>query len=485
MVLMLDELTNLQTGFLAIESGNLARVKGVLEEDIPVIDELWRVWRAKYPRNVLRSSYYLAHYEYKGVSYSIPDNMRALAQPMIGWPNKAVRALSDLSVFEGFSTSDSMIQSQIDEISEHNMLDVKASQSIVSAYTHGCAFLTVSNDDEGNPVITPRSADWSAALWDWQHNRLLAALTITNKDKNGYITGFNAWLPYRVYVCTRSTESSVNALWTAEMVPTGYPYPTVVPVVNDEQLNRPLGSSRITRPLMALTDFGLRTLVRMEATAEFYAAPRIWFLGANKDQVSPDTWSSMLQVINGMPANRDGSKPELHQLSQASMTPHSDMLKTIALMVAAETDIPVTDLGITTDNPSSAEAMAEAERKLARTADRQNRRFGRSLKQAMCMALGDISQADMQSIRPLWAPTKETSDAQRADYYTKVASVNSNFANSDVGLTKAGLTWEEIKAQRAYEKEARTQQAVDALRAKLATADEVTNGEANTSDRTE
>lgn len=50
-------------------------------------------------------------------------------------------------------------------------------------------------------------------------------------------------------------------------------------------------------------------------------------------------------------------------------------------MVAAETDIPATDLGITIDNPASAEAMAEAERKLARTADRQNRRFGRALKQ--------------------------------------------------------------------------------------------------------
>ena len=31
------------------------------------------------------------------------------------------------------------------------------------------------------------------------------------------------------------------------------------------------------------------------------------------------------------------------------------------------------------DNPASAEAMAEAERKLSRTADRQNKRFGLSL----------------------------------------------------------------------------------------------------------
>ena len=138
---------------------------------------------------------------------------------------------------------------------------------------------------------------------------------------------------------------------------------------------------------MALTDLGLRTLVRMEATAEFYAAPRIWFLGANKGQVSPDTWGSIVSVINGIPAGRNGEKPELRQLTQASMQPHSDMLKTVALMVSSETDIPVNDLGITMNNPASAEAMAEAERKLSRTADRQNKRFGESIKSILAMAL--------------------------------------------------------------------------------------------------
>lgn len=451
---------------LAIESAFTGPIQGMDETTQNTTRELLKVWRDKYPRNILRTSYYLAHEGYKGIAYSIPNQMKTLAKPMVGWPNKAVRALADLSVFEGFDAPDG-IRQQVDDLCEANMLDVKVSQGIVSAYTHGCSFLTVSRTG-GEVHIIPRSADWSAALWDWEHGRIAAALTITDKDKDGYITGFRVWMPHATWDCRRNS-GQINPHWQAEPLATGFDRPSVVPLVCDEQLNRPFGSSRITRPLMALTDFALRTLVRMEANAEFYAAPRIWFLGTNKGQVSPDTWSSIMSVINGVPANKNGDKPDMRQLNQASMQPHDDMLRSIALMVAAETDIPPTDLGITIDNPASAEAMAEAERKLSRTADRQNRRFGRALKDALAMALEDTGTdpTAIRELRALWAPTKETSDAQRADYYSKVASVNPNFADSDVGLTRAGLTWDEIKAQRAYEKQKRTEQSVDQLRAQL------------------
>ena len=326
-----------QAGWLAIESAYANTIAGVDPDDQPTINELLKQWRRHYTRNTLRTSYYLAHYHYKGVAYSIPPAMKALAKPMIGWPNKAVRALADLSVFEGIDAPDSL-QTQVDDIIAANTFGVKIQQAIVSAYTHGCSFMTISGD--GDDIrITPRAADWSSALWDWGNDRIGAAMTIRDKDKDGYITRFDVWLPGKVYLCRRNSGT-----WQAERIETGFDQPTVVPIISDQQLYRPLGSSRITRPLMALTDLGLRTLVRMEATAEFYAAPRIWFLGANKGQVSPDTWGSIVSVINGIPAGRNGEKPELRQLTQASMQPHSDMLKTVALMVSSETDIPVNDL---------------------------------------------------------------------------------------------------------------------------------------------
>ena len=457
-----------QDAYLAVQSANITRIKGVEDDDMPTIQKLLTTWRDHYARNMLRAEYYQARYRYNGVAYSIPKEMRALAKPMIGWPNKAVRALADLNVFEGFDAPDPL-QAQVDELVDDNAWDTDVSEAITSAYIHGCSFITVYEDPDepGRILMLPRSADWSAGIWDRRRRRLGSALTITDKDdRTGRITAFTAWLPGKVYEIDDS-----EGQWTARTIETHLDRPSVVPLVNDAQSYHPLGNSRITRTLMNLTDFGLRTMVRMEATAEFYAAPRVWFIGASK-KFTDDTWSSIVSVMNGMPANKNGDKPTMQQLQQASMTPHADMLRTIALMVSSETDIPVNDLGITMDNPASAEAMAEAERKLSRTADRQNKRFGRALKEAMSIALA-YQGADpdaLRELRPIWAPVKETSDAARADWYQKVASTNPAFADSDVGLTRAGLTLDEIKAHRAYERQQRTQQSIDELRAKLTIA---------------
>lgn len=173
------------------------------------------------------------------------------------------------------------------------------------------------------------------------------------------------------------------------------------------------------------------------------------FWGAPEDAFNQDTWSSLVSAINAIDGDIDGKNPELHQISQASMQPHSDMLKTIALVVASETNLPSDNLGITLDNPTSAEAMAAAERKLTREADRQNRLFGlqleRLLRMTVCLRDGLAAPPDdLKAIRPVWMPTCEISDAARADAYVKISGVNEAYANSTVGLRRLGLTNDEI-----------------------------------------
>lgn len=458
--------------YLDVGSGHVSRITGVSDEDMPLIVELFRVWRKKYPRNLIRSSYYDAHERFKDFGISIPSKIKARAEAMIGWPAKAVRSLADLSTFQGFAfRGDDMFG--VNDLVDSNELDVEMSEAITSAYTHSCAFLTVTadEDDATRMRITPRSADWSAALWDNTRRRILAALTITSADKNGRITSFNVWLPGRIYVCTRDWGA-----WAATRIDTYYPEVNVVPLAYDAHLNRPFGRSRISRTLMSLTDIGFRTIMRMEASAEFYSVPKLWFLGADKSAFSSDTWSSLISAINAISKDEDGDKPEIKQISQASMQPHGDMLKTIALLVSSETNLPISDLGIVTENPTSAEAMAAAERKLSREADRQNIRFGRAIKRAVIMSIclrdGLIDAPDnLRTITPLWAPTREVSDASRADYYAKLASVNSSFATSDVGMMKAGLSPSEIESLHAYEQKIQARQTIQQLKDKTLQAD--------------
>lgn len=432
--------------YLDVSSVMTGSIAGVPDDDMTIIRNLLQVWREKYPRNLIRTKYALAHEELKDFGISIPQSIRAKVEAMIGWPAHAVRALSDLSVFEGFSFDGGQDLYGLNDMCDANQLDVLVPQTITSCYTHSCAFMTASTDpdDSSQVVFQPRSADWSAALWDSRHRRISAALTITADDEYGRITGFNAWLPGRMYQCDGELLP-----WRATRIESEYKGVAVVPFVYDPQLNRPFGRSRISRSLMALTDIGFRTIVRMEASAEFYSVPKLWFLGADRDAFSADTWSSLVSAINAISKDEDGDVPTLQQVTQASMQPHSDMLKTIALLVAAETNLPVNDLGITMDNPASAEAMAAAERKLTREADRQNKQFGRTLRNLMAIGVClrdnlDSPPDDISEARAVWAPTQEISTTSRADAFSKMAGVQPAFAETEAGWRYAGFNREDV-----------------------------------------
>lgn len=449
---------------LDVASLDATALAGVPDDDMELIRALMRVWRRRYPRNLIRSGYFNAREGFKDFGIAIPDRIKARVSACIGWPAKAVRSLADLTVFDGWSHPDGVDRYGLNELADRCMLELAVPQTVMSAYTHGCAFLTVTKDPDGEGVtIVPRSAEWSAALWDGVHNRLKAVLTVNDATRQGRITAFNAFLPGVVYEVRRD-----SGLWSVERHTTRWPEPTAVPFISDPQLSRPLGCSRISRPVMALTDMGFRTLVRMEASAEFYAVPKLWFLGMDEEAFSADTWSSLVSSINAISKDEDGDAPTLQQISQASMQPHSDMLRTIALVVASETDLPVDALGITLDNPSSAEAMAASERKLTRRADRQNRLFGMQLNRlasmAVCLRDGlDEPPDGISQVHAAWAPTREISDGARADAYVKISQVNTAYATSEVGLRRLGLDSAEIEALQAERTRLEARNALDRI----------------------
>lgn len=431
--------------YLSVASAGIPDIPDIPDDHMQVIHRLLKVWRDKYPRNLIRSAYYDARERFRDFGISIPDTIKTKARPMIGWPAKAVRSLADLSVLEGLSVPGDDTHG-LKDMFDDNRLDVDIPQCIVSCYIHSCSFMTVSvdPDDEERILFTPRSADWSSAIWDRARRRISAALTITTSDDDGNITGFDAWLPGVVYRCRRERRG-----WEADAYGTNLDECSVVPFTYDPQMNRPFGRSRINRTVMALTDIGFRTVVRMEATAEFYSVPKLWFLGADRDAFSEDTWSSLISAINAISKDEDGDTPNIQQVSQASMTPHSDMLKTVAMLAASEMSVPVDEMGITLDNPSSAEAMAAAERKLTRIADRQNRIFTRSIRDMLSLAVRmrehvETTPDDMRDIRPVWSPTREVSVASRADAFSKIAGVQPAFANSEAGWRYAGFEQDDI-----------------------------------------
>ena len=193
-----------------------SNIRGMDQDDLDMTRALLNVWRAKYPRNLLRSAFYDAKQRFKNLQIAVQSDLGRKIGNTVGWPQKSVRALADKSVFEGFELPNND-EYGITRICMDNELTADVSEAIISCYKHSCSFLTVDYDPydpSGERIlITPRSADWSAAIWDPQRRRIAAALTITGADANGTITSFNVWLPGRNYAV-----SSRNGLagWQAQ-----------------------------------------------------------------------------------------------------------------------------------------------------------------------------------------------------------------------------------------------------------------------------
>lgn len=443
---------------------NPTTVTGLTQGEQQVLNQLVEVWQAKHARNQLRTQYYNGKERVQNLRIAVPDRIANRLNTVVGWPAKAVKSLADLSVYRGLNTPIGLDEAS--QLAAQAKLDIAIPEAIVSAYKHSCSFLCIYSSGMGRVAITPRSALMSSALWDYDTQQISACLTITGltREKTGdKVTKLVLWLPGKVCEINLTGKG-----WVATSLKQTYPGVSVVPIVYDPQLDRPFGRSRITRPLIAYTDMAIRTLIRQEATAEFYSAPHLWMLGASKDILNQDTWSSLVNAINGVSKDEDGDHPVIQQIAQASMQPHSDMLRTIAMLVSSETNIPVSDLGVTTENPASAESMAEAERKLTREAERQNLLFSTAIREAIKIAYcwannATQAPAEYEQISPVWAETREISLGARADAYQKISASLQGFAQTNEGLRLLGFDENQISSILAQFKQTQSRSVIQAL----------------------
>jgi hypothetical protein len=423
-------------------------VQGVDDDEFDLIRGLFRVWSEKFPRNVLRSAYSEGRMPLKPTG-NIPEEAMQKIEAVLDWPEKAVSALAERSVFEGFvAPGNARDPFELDSILDQNRFDLELPQAITSAYTHSCAFITVTRGDvaSGEPpvVVMARDATWSAALWDARRRMVKAAMTVSDADEDGTPTGFDVWLPFVTLRITRSK----SGVWTAERRVNRIGEVLVEPIVYDPQLNRPFGRSRISRAVMNITDRGLSTIVRGEISSDFYAAPRMAALGVSEDAFKRGKWQAAIDRWFAITRDEDGEIPSVEQFPQMTMQPLNDMYRMIATQFSGATGVPVSSLGIVTDNPPSAEALYADDRRIVGTARRQNRILGSSLKrvaQRIVRVRDNVEMTDeMRKLDASWANPAFTSPATAADALVKLSTVFPWLSESEVALEFAGFSNAEI-----------------------------------------
>lgn len=367
-------------------------ISGLSGEVLDEVRGLLRIWDIHRTKNLKRNLYFDTEQAFKDLGIAMPPQLRK-CNYVLGWATQAVRKPALRSQFDGLRLAGVDDPFELGEILDANSFDLEFSQSVVSAYKHGMSLVTVAKGGPGEaPVqIIGHSAESCAARWDKRTRRLASALTIAEIDEDGRPVEFVVYLPNEVITCSFVSGSG----WSSFSQSNRTGRVLAVPVLNDPQLNRPLGRSRLTNAVMRLNDMAVRTLGRMEGNAEFYSSPQIALLGVDYESFYGDNAMSenekfklAMDRLIAISKDEDGDKPDLKQLQQATMTPHSDMMRTIAMAFSGETSLPPSSLGVIHDQPASAEAIRAAEHDLLIDASYHNNSVHpKSVKQIMELAV--------------------------------------------------------------------------------------------------
>lgn len=366
-------------------------IPGLSSTENDLLGQMLEQLQSKSEINSRRSAYVDAKQTTRHLGIAIPPQLESV-ETVIGWPEKAVSGLEQRINLDGFVVQGGTAADfGLDLIWSANRLSVEATEAHTSALKYGVAFLAVMDDGLGQPVIRTLSPTNSTVLWDANRRRAAAGLTIIREDPAGLVQ-FILFMDEAVITCTR-----MGSQWRVERSPHNLGRCPVAVLPHRPSTEAPLGRSRVTQGVMSITDRAVRSLLRMEVSAEFYSTPQRAILGADESMFrDPDgnpvpKWTAAISRYLAVPLieGEDGveRQPDVKQFSQMTMQPHMDMVRSDAALFSGETSIPVNALGVVHDNPASDAAMHTAYLDLDKAAERAHDPFGYGWSDAMQMAV--------------------------------------------------------------------------------------------------
>lgn len=406
-----------------------------------MLQDLLGLWAAKLGRNMLKMRYYNGKNVLKDFGISIPPSLLNV-ETVVGWPQKAVDAMAVRSRFDGFTAADSTVQELLNKITASTNLRMKYRQAAQSTLIHSCSFATVQAGSDGMPRIDLHSAETSAARWDDALGRIAYGMVI-NLFKDG------APVDITLYVNDAAVHlfDSGIGYWDWEVQPYSMGRPTMEALSYRPTFLKPFGQSRITRAVMSITDSAVREALRTEISAEFFTSPQKYLLGADRDAFEQTTkWEAYIGNIFAVGRDEDGNVPQFGQLSQGSMQPHTDYMRSLAARFSGETNVPISTLGVIHDNPASAEAIYAASEPLIIEVEDFNDSAREMLRNTALMAIAGYLDVPLDQLPdeyrdfvPNFRNPAMPSVVSQTDAMTKLAAVVPGFAGTDVFWEQVGF----------------------------------------------
>lgn len=377
----------------------------------------------KRTRVLLRYKYYEQKATAPDLGISTPEGLEWLAL-INGWCTKAVDNLADRLQFDGFEDD---VFDFVTMFNQNNP-DILYDDAILSALVTSCAFILVTRgeeDAEGNRKIRFQVIDGGNATGtiDDYTKLLTEGYAVLDRDDKGNVTREAYCTPGRTEIYEIGSREPV-AIETFNSR-----YCALVPIIYRPDAKRPFGHSRISRACMDYAKGAMRTLKRMEISAEFYSYPQKYVTGLSPDAEKMDKWKATMSAMMSFTKDEDGNSPNIGQFQAASMTPHIEQIKGYASMFAGETGLSLDDLGFVTSNPSSAESIKASHEGLRLTATKAQRCFGVGFKNVgyigACIRDNvDYQREEVFKTKAIWKPTFEPDASMLSSIGDGVIKIN-------------------------------------------------------------
>lgn len=442
------------------------------DEEMEKLRKLVDVYNYHQSGNVEKQKYYEGAITLNDVNLGIalPDGLRNLT---VGceWGSKTVDVLASRSMFDGFVSEDGTGIDVLNKIIDSNNLITQYMKACKDELKFGCTFATLSADDNSGCKIRFHSPQTAAAVWSGEKDRIDYGFAIvdTVPDEEDEAS----WMPS---IINYYTDTDIWELikdgnyWIAERHPHIMNRPLMVAMVWNGTSVKPLGRSRIKRPIRALIDGYVRTIANATIAVEFDTTPQKYLLGVTDEQYDAIVSNKFKQYVGSILAATQnpetGANPVFGQLPQGSLAPHVEMLRILATQFSAATGLTVTDTGVVNDaNPTSSEAILAQSQTLVSLAEQLNSGNGDSLKVIATMAIAIASNRTLEELddseRSVIAHFKNPampSVSVTADAAIKIASARSEFAGIDTFLEMIGFDQADIRRIRSQEQRVRGQQ---------------------------
>lgn len=403
---------------------------------------------AQLPRLDRLDRYYRGRQRLDAIGLALPPEMDRL-QTVINWPALAVDSLEERLDVEGFQLGgDVSADERLWDWWQANDLDEESSLAHLDAFVFGRTYVTVSRGESADdpPVITVESTRSMAVEIDPATRKISAAARVFERDETDQPSGAVLYLPGK-----NATWRRTNGVWRATSADRfALNEVAVVPLINRARLARRHGDTEM-RDVMGLADAACRSLTNLQAAQELLAVPQRYVLGATQtDFVDQNgqpipAWEAYIGRFLAL----GNQEAKIGQLPGADLRNFTEVINHYARLVASVTGLPSHFLGMTTENPASADAIRSAEARLVKRAERRARAFGEGWERVMRLALRFVGDDDTAARRleTVWRDPSTPTYAAKADAVVKLYAA---------GLLPQEAAWEQMGFSPEYRRHLRS-----------------------------